>query len=214
METKGTNKVLVGIAIFLAVVIIVLLGIIIYLISAQGLNDKGNAKNEAEMTTEKTEEGTTEATETEEETTEAQTTEAQTTEAQTTEAQTTEEIIDVPLTWGPFMEPDAMGTDIYTEGGVYLSISEVNDNRISFQYTVVQAPPSNRIAVIEVKELEIVNGKGEFTFDDDGWFNSGKGTIETTDGINIKITTEVTKPSRDAMWSIGNATHELVLAGD
>lgn len=102
--------------------------------------------------------------------------------------------------------------NIVEEGGVSLQILDISENKVSFSYTVISAPPANRIANIEVYDAEISEGMAKFTFDDDCWFNRGKGTIKfTTDG-KIKIRTDITRRDSEAMWEIGEQQYTLILS--
>lgn len=61
----------------------------------------------------------------------------------------------------------------------------------------ISAPPISRIASIETDTKISIDGKGDFSFDDDGWGSYGSGTIEFHKDqviVNIKSLTEKDNP--------------------
>ncbi len=84
------------------------------------------------------------------------------------------------------------------EYGSWLSL-DTKYNKVSI-YTTSSAP-ANRIAQVETT-YEIKDSKAEFKFDDDGWGNSGHGTIEFRNDelvVDITLTTKV-----DVNWAMFN----------
>lgn len=49
---------------------------------------------------------------------------------------------------------------------------------------------------------KVIDGIGTFSFDDDGWQNSGTGKIKFSDG-EIYIENTVTNQNSESMWDIG-----------
>lgn len=91
---------------------------------------------------------------------------------------------------------------IIENGGNLLEIISVNDNVIRFTFTKTSLAPHNRIARISNVATEIIDGVGNFTFDNDSWLNSGIGKIKLL-GDEIYLETTILNANEDAMWHIG-----------
>ncbi|HEX2947947.1 MAG TPA: hypothetical protein VHT96_18565 [Clostridia bacterium] len=64
----------------------------------------------------------------------------------------------------------------------------IDSNNKTIDLTDESRPPSSRIAEVEAT-LEMEAAKGFFTFEDDGWGNAGKGTVEfSRDKVVVDIT--------------------------
>lgn len=98
---------------------------------------------------------------------------------------------------------------IFLKGGVSLEIKDITETSVSFEYFVIQSPPANRIASIMIKDAKIEDGVAKFTFDSDGWFSRGKGTLSFTGNGKLKIRTQISHMNDGAMWSIGEGQHTL-----
>ena len=93
--------------------------------------------------------------------------------------------------------------DVSNSGGVVLKITALSKDDISFEIQCISHVA--RIAAISMKEVRNVNASGEvysFSWFDDGWGNSGVGTISiVNDEIKLSMTTE--KYAETANWSMG-----------
>lgn len=87
-------------------------------------------------------------------------------------------------------------------GGNLLEIISVNDDVVRFTFTKTSA--YNRIARISNVSSKIIDSTGTFTFDDDGWQNSGTGKIKFIDD-EIYLETNITSRNDNAMWDIGGS---------
>jgi len=96
------------------------------------------------------------------------------------------------------------------DGAIYFELKSLKNNILAGHFFSISAPPSNRIADVEIK-TEIKNGKGTFTYTDDGWGNSGKGTVEIK-GDSILFTFKETKSDSSAMWNLGTFSVTLYKA--
>lgn len=66
----------------------------------------------------------------------------------------------------------------------------------------LSGPPSNRIAAVEYLKCKILNGTGKFYYKDDGFGNSGEGTVKIVENTLHFSFTE-TKPDDLADWNLG-----------
>ena len=73
-----------------------------------------------------------------------------------------------------------------------------------FTFTKTSSAPQNRIARISNVTTKVIDGIGTFSFDDDGWQNSGTGKIKFSDG-EIYIENTVTNQNSESMWDIGGS---------
>lgn len=89
-------------------------------------------------------------------------------------------------------------------GGNLLEIISVKDDVVRFTFTKISSAPSNRIARISNVTSKIIDGTGTFTFDDDGWENSGIGKIKFIDD-EIYLETNITNRDEHSMWDIGGS---------
>ncbi|RGG84422.1 zinc ribbon domain-containing protein [Ruminococcus sp. AF17-11] len=87
-------------------------------------------------------------------------------------------------------------------GGNILEIISVKDDVVRFTFTKTSSAPQNRIARISNVTTKVIDGIGTFSFDDDGWQNSGTGKIKFSDG-EIYIENTVTNQNSESMWDIG-----------
>lgn len=87
-------------------------------------------------------------------------------------------------------------------GGNILEIISVKDDVVRFTFTKTSSAPQNRIARISNVTTKVIDGIGTFSFDDDGWQNSGTGKIKFSDG-EIYIENTVTNQNSESMWNIG-----------
>ena len=91
--------------------------------------------------------------------------------------------------------------NFYSNGGYGLTI-EFNDYRnAQLEIFTVQSPPANRIAEIQTKVKFSEEGLAKFTFDDDGWFNEGTGTIQLSNN-KVIVNINLTYNDPDASWNI------------
>ena len=95
----------------------------------------------------------------------------------------------------------------WSKDNAEIVIKSINDNTISFTYTVVSAKPAERIATIEIKKVQLdKDGFGKFNFEGDGFGldGNGNGTISLSDDsviINIlKVNMGEDNPTG---WTIG-----------
>jgi len=101
--------------------------------------------------------------------------------------------------------------NIFEEGGVQLEITKLSEEKVSFSYMTISSPPANRIAMIEMEDVDIIDGKAKFTFDDDGWFNRGTGFIQFNSDGKIDVHIDITMMDSEAMWDIGAGVQGLSL---
>ena len=113
---------------------------------------------------------------------------------------------------GTWYNKDFEGQDPEVEGGNVLKIVSVNKDKVIFDLASHQSPPGMRVAEIMSVEADIIDGKAEFIFGDDGWGNGGIGVITFADGkvsVNIKLTTV----STESLWQL-NVDTEFKKASD
>ncbi|WP_342563824.1 Ig-like domain-containing protein [Paenibacillus sp. FSL R7-0345] len=96
---------------------------------------------------------------------------------------------------------------LLTEGAVYFKLKSFDNHVLTGHFFAVSAPPSNRIADVEIKTT-LKNGKGSFSYTDDGWGNSGEGTVEMKGGT-LEFSFKETQSDSMAMWQLG--THIFIL---
>lgn len=116
----------------------------------------------------------------------------------------------VKLTTGLWVEKENIKKpkeQLLTEGAVYFKLKGFDNNVLTGHFFAVSAPPSNRIADVELKTT-LKNGKGSFSYTDDGWGNSGEGTVEIKGGTLVFSFKEIQSDSM-AMWQLG--THSFTL---
>lgn len=113
---------------------------------------------------------------------------------------------------GTWYNKDFEGQDPEVEGGNVLKIVSANKDKVIFDLASHQSPPGMRVAEIMSVEADIIDGKAEFIFGDDGWGNGGIGVITFADGkvsVNIKLTTV----STESLWQL-NVDTEFKKASD
>ncbi len=93
------------------------------------------------------------------------------------------------------------------DGAIYFELKSFKNNVLTGHIFSISASPSNRIADIEIK-IEIKNGKGSFSYKDDGWGNSGNGTVEIK-GNALLFGFKETKSDSSAMWNLGSISVTL-----
>lgn len=82
-----------------------------------------------------------------------------------------------------------------------LEILSVKNNSIVFDLTRASSKDQSQVARLVNVSSEIVDGTVSFSFEDDGWQNSGKGTLKiNSEGIYVETT--VLEKNRNAAWSI------------
>lgn len=116
----------------------------------------------------------------------------------------------VKLTAGLWVEKEDLNKpkeQLLTEGAVYFKLKSFDNNVLTGHFFAVSAAPSNRIADVEIK-IRIKNGKGSFSYTDDGWGNSGEGTVEMK-GSTLVFSFKETQSASMAMWRLG--THVFTL---
>ncbi|MBM7656354.1 hypothetical protein [Neobacillus cucumis] len=94
--------------------------------------------------------------------------------------------------------------NFYSNGGNGLTITFINSNTATVAIQSVSSPPANRIAEISFTARFPQNGTTSFTFDDDGWFSKGSGTIKLANN-QVIVTITITEKSEDN-WSIFSGT--------
>lgn len=109
--------------------------------------------------------------------------------------------IDYSSYMGIWCDEGTNADSIALEGGRMVEVVSVNDDLVRFTYTKISSAPHNRIAIISNVNTQIVDGVGTFTFDDDGWGNSGKGKIKLLDN-EIYLETNITSKNESSMWDI------------
>lgn len=118
------------------------------------------------------------------------------------EEETTENIIDNPYDYcGTWYDDDFTGEDPMLEGGNILKIISMTKDSVIFDLCSYQSPPMSREAMLSGIEADIVDGKAEFIFGDDGWGNGGYGTLLFLDG-EIYVHIVLTTVSSDSLWNI------------
>lgn len=90
---------------------------------------------------------------------------------------------------------------VYENGGIALKILSVKDNAVRFSLTKIGEKPFNRIAVADKIVSSVTDGVGFFSFENDGWENSGTGKIKFEED-RIYIETEITKRNGSAQQSL------------
>ena len=98
----------------------------------------------------------------------------------------------------------ALDEDILFEGGAVLEILSIESGILTFNLTSISTPPGNRFAGIKNIAAEITDDPEIFTFNfrNDGWGNSGVGTIYLNK-YDVSISVVITEAVNGAMWNIG-----------
>lgn len=195
MNENKNNKILIAVVVLLSVIILALA----IIIGAFIISD--SQKKTSENTVVETSAPETTILET--------TTPEPTTEEPTTPEPTTAGLDMSQFKKGIYTENGQAEDSVWSDGGVQVEITDISKKNVSFTYAVISSPPANRIAEVEVANAKITNGKAQFTFDDDGWFNRGKGYIKFLENGQIEIKTEITRRDSMAMWDIGDLKHTL-----
>lgn len=95
-------------------------------------------------------------------------------------------------------------------GGTFMAITKVDDYTLNMDYSTIQSAPANRIAQITEKISISENGTGVFSFDNDGWGNSGEGKIELLANDQIKVTIQFNSKDEFANWSLYDGPNVFV----
>ncbi len=117
-----------------------------------------------------------------------------------------ESVLDYSSYMGIWCDEGTNADSIALDGGRMVEIISVNDDLVRFTYTKISSAPSNRIAIISNVNTKIVDGVGAFTFDNDGWNNSGTGKIKFLDN-EIYIETNIKSKNESSMWDIGGQVY-------
>lgn len=115
-------------------------------------------------------------------------------------------VLDYSSYMGIWCDDDTNADSIALEGGRMVEVVSVNDDLVRFTYTKISSAPHNRIAIISNVNTQIVDGVGTFTFDDDGWGNSGKGKIKLLEN-EVYLETTITSKNESSMWDIGGQVY-------
>lgn len=115
-------------------------------------------------------------------------------------------VLDYSSYMGIWCDDGTNADSIALEGGRMVEVVSVNDDLVRFTYTKISSAPHNRIAIISNVNTKIVDGVGTFTFDDDGWGNSGTGKIKLIK-TEIYIETNITSKNESSMWDIGGQVY-------
>lgn len=113
-----------------------------------------------------------------------------------------EDTVDYSSYIGIWCDEGTNADSIALEGGRMVEIISVDDDFVRFTYTKISSAPGNRIAIISNVNTQIVDGVGTFTFDNDGWNNSGTGKIKFLEN-EIYLETNITSKNESANWHIG-----------
>lgn len=97
---------------------------------------------------------------------------------------------------------------LLTDGGNYFELKSYKNHILEGHYFLVSSAPNNRIADVEISNCKITNGIGTFSYEDDGWGNSGQGVVELKVD-NIVFTFKETKSDEFAMWNLGTQSVTL-----
>ena len=102
---------------------------------------------------------------------------------------------------GDWISSEEVERDFDKEGGNGLTLKVQDDKTISFEYTLVSAAPQNRIAFIELENIELdENHTAAFSWED-SWLNKGNGTIKLESGKIILNITDI-QADKMAMWGL------------
>ncbi len=112
-----------------------------------------------------------------------------------------DEVVDYSSYMGIWCDEGTNADSIASDGGRMVEVVSVNDDLVRFTYTKISSAPHNRIAIISNVNTQIVDGVGIFTFDDDGWGNSGTGKIKLLEN-EIYLETTITSKNESSMWDI------------
>lgn len=112
---------------------------------------------------------------------------------------------------GIWCDKDSDISTAVRDGGNILEIISVKNDIVRFTFTKTSSAPYNRIARISNVTTKAIDGVGTFSFDDDGWQNSGSGKIKFSDG-EIYIENTVTNQNSNSMWNIGGKCYLKKLA--
>lgn len=93
-----------------------------------------------------------------------------------------------------------------TNGCDMLVIEGVDKNNVRFKFSHIGESPYNRKATIGNVLVALENGIGSFEFTNDGYGNSGVGTIKF-EKERIHIETEIKDSNLNALWSIATACY-------
>lgn len=107
---------------------------------------------------------------------------------------------------GVWCDEGTNADSIALDGGSMLEIISVKEDLVRFTYTKISSPPYNRIAIISNVATQVIDGIGTFTFDNDGWGNSGTGKIKFLEN-EIFIETKFTNKNDSANWHIGGVNY-------
>ena len=97
---------------------------------------------------------------------------------------------------------------IETKGGSTIEIQSVSGSNIRFTITCVSSAPSNRIASVIVDGVIGDDNIGEFSYNDDGWGNTGKGALVLKEG-QLSLTTHRVAEDKTAMWLLPEYNNEV-----
>ena len=117
-----------------------------------------------------------------------------------------ESFLDYSSYMGIWCDDGTNADSIALQGGRMVEIISVSDDLVRFTYTKISSAPHNRIAIISNVNTKIVDGVGTFTFDDDGWGNSGTGKIKLLEN-EIYLETTITSKNESSMWDIGGQVY-------
>lgn len=115
-------------------------------------------------------------------------------------------VLDYSSYMGIWCDEGTNADSIALDGGRMVEVVSVNDDLVRFTYTKISSTPHNRIAIISNVNTKIVDGVGTFTFDDDGWENSGTGKIKLLEN-EIYLETTITSKNESSMWDIGGQVY-------
>ncbi len=117
-----------------------------------------------------------------------------------------ESFLDYSSYMGIWCDEGTNADSIALQGGRMVEIISIDDDLVRFTYTKISSTPHNRIAIISNVNTKIVDGVGTFTFDDDGWGNSGTGKIKFLEN-EIYLETTITSKNESSMWDIGGQVY-------
>ena len=93
--------------------------------------------------------------------------------------------------------------DGYTAGfGSELYLTYKNDGRLDIRMYDISAPPASRIASIETDTKLLPDGKGSFSFEDDGWGAYGSGIIKLVEDQVVIVIESKTEGDNHPDWRI------------
>lgn len=90
-----------------------------------------------------------------------------------------------------------------SKGYHFLKIQHADGNKMKLEMISTQSPPHSRIAEIKVDAI-YEEGKITFQYDNDGWNNRGKGSIQYKSADEIDVVVEETYSNPSAYWSLGS----------